>query len=146
MKGKKIVSRFFAVWCLNFFLNVTKIYQLKNWKCCLLLEKMSKNCQSVQLQGVKQIVSKVWVVGCLNFCLKVTKVYKLEKKILLGVEENVQKLSEYTVWRAKKIVSIVSTEKKSKYCLMLKKMSKKCHSVWCKGVEKLSQKYALWGV
>ena len=46
------------------------------------------------------MVSKVWVVGCLNFCVKVTKRYELKRnKILFGVEENVQKLSEYTVTR-----------------------------------------------
>ena len=40
----------------------------------------------------------------------------------------------------------ISTEQKLKYCLVLKKISKKCQSVQCKGVEKLSQKYGLLGV
>ena len=69
---------------------------------------MSKNCQSVQLQGVRKFVSKMWVVGCLNFCLKVTKRYKLKKiKILFDVEENVQNLSECTMLRDIKIVTKV---------------------------------------
>ena len=34
----------------------------------------------------------------------------------------------------------------AKYCLVLKKTSKNCHSVQCEGVKILSQKYELLGV
>ena len=134
LRGKKIVSKLLAVGCLNFFLNVTKIYQLKNWKCCLLLEKMSKNCQSVQLQGVRKFVSKMWVVGCPNFCLKVTKRYKLKKiKILFDVEENVQNLSECTMLRDIKIVTKVWIVGWLNFCLKGMKryqLNKNWNIVW----------------
>ena len=43
-----------------------------------MLKKTSKNCHSVQCEGVKFFSSKVWVMGCLNFCLKVTRRYQLK--------------------------------------------------------------------
>ena len=57
------------------------------------------------VERIRKFVTKVGDVGCLIFGLKVTKrCQQKEIKLLFGVRENIQKLSECTMSRDKKFV------------------------------------------